>query len=87
MTGSTDVIPGLVAHCRAAAQPATVEGAVAAVRSGPLGQNGIRHCCSIYSIGNLVYGPGALVAHIANAMLGGRRNHDGFIEPETVGLR
>ena len=83
------------------------QGAVAAVKSGPLGQNGVPaqvpgpdgklipfnplkdvafHALSHgYAIGYLVCGISALVAAlIAATMLGGRRHHDAFIEPETV---
>ena len=89
------------------AQRATVQGAVAAVKSGPLGQNGVPaqvpgpggklipfnplkdvafHALSHgYAIGYLVCGIAALVAAlIAGTMLGGRRHHDAFIEPEPA---
>jgi MFS family permease len=89
------------------AQRASVEGAVAAVKSGPLGQNGVPalvpgpggkpipfnplkdvafHALSHgFAIGYLVCGIAALAAAlIAATMLGGRRHHDAFIEPETV---
>ena len=92
-----------------AEQRAAVEGAVAAVKSGPLGQNGVPaqvpgpdgklipfnplkdvafHALSHgYAIGYLVCGASALVAAlIAATMLGGRRHHDAFIEPETVAV-
>jgi MFS family permease len=89
------------------AQRATVEGAVAAVKSGPLGQNGVPakvpgpggklipfnplkdvafHALSHgYAIGYLVCGISAIVAALlAATMLGGRRHHYVFVEPETV---
>ena len=92
-----------------AAQRATVEAAVGAVKSGPLGQNGVPaqvpgpggklvpfnplkdvafHALShAYAIGYLVCGVSALAAAlIAATMLGGRRHHDAFVEPETVGV-
>ena len=92
-----------------AAQRASVEAAVGAVKSGPLGQNGVPaqvpgpggklvpfnplkdvafHALSHgYAIGYLVCGISALAAAlIAATMLGGRRHHDAFAEPETVGV-